>query len=92
MVRQGGCPRSSIGILSLSQGRALMDGRAYVTPDDVKAVAPAALAHRLVLAEDRAPGLGAEQVVQELLESVPVPGAAPTEASSTDGREWPRRD
>ena len=86
MVRHGGSPRSSIAILSMSQGRALLDGRSFVTPDDVKLVAPFALTHRLALAEDMAPGVGADEVVREILDAVAVPGAAPEESPRGDDR------
>jgi MoxR-like ATPase len=49
-------------------------GRDYVEPDDVKAVAPTVLAHRLILApEARSSGLDAEDLVQSVLEHTPVP-------------------
>ena len=57
-----------------AQAWALLDGRAFVLPDDVVAVAPAVLGHRLLLDVDRQlRGSTAEQVVAGLLTSVPVP-------------------
>ena len=54
--------------------RALAEGRDYVLPDDVKAVARPVLAHRLILApEARSAGLTAEEIVGEALEQTPVP-------------------
>lgn len=53
---------------------ALLDGRDFVTPDDVKRVAPAVLAHRLVLtAEAEMEGYTPEKIVQRILEQVEVP-------------------
>jgi len=60
-------PRSSVALLRSAQGMALYLGRDHVLPDDIKAVAPAVLGHRL--AADSGPG---EDVVAELLEQVPV--------------------
>jgi MoxR-like ATPase len=48
-IQVGASPRGSLALLKLSRCRAALDGRDYVTPDDVKTVAPAALAHRLML-------------------------------------------
>ena len=56
------------------QARALAAGRTFVEPDDVKAVAVAVLAHRLILApEARSAGLSGDALVQEALEHTPVP-------------------
>ena len=58
----------------MAKARALSDGREYVTPDDVKAVAAPVLAHRLILApEARSAGLGAEELVADALAHTPVP-------------------
>jgi MoxR-like ATPase len=70
----GASPRSGIALLRVAKARALADGRDYVLPDDVKAVAAPVLAHRLILApEARSAGLTAEEVVGEAVESTPVP-------------------
>jgi MoxR-like ATPase len=70
----GASPRSGIALLRVAKARALADGRDYVSPDDVKAVAAAVLAHRLILApEARSSGLDAAEVVNDLLERTPVP-------------------
>jgi MoxR-like ATPase len=71
----GAGPRGGLALLRLARGRALLAGRDYVLPDDVKAVAVPALAHRLVLRpETWARGIATEQVVAEVLDTVPVPG------------------
>ena len=58
----------------MAKARALADGRTYLEPDDIKAVAVAVLAHRLILApEARSTGLTGEQIVLETLEKTPVP-------------------
>jgi MoxR-like ATPase len=70
----GASPRAGIALLRVAKARALADGRGFLEPDDVKAVAPAVLAHRLILApEARSTGLTGEHIVVETLEKTPVP-------------------
>jgi MoxR-like ATPase len=70
----GASPRAGIALLRVAKARALADGRGYLEPDDVKAVARAVLSHRLILApEARSSGLTGEQIVQETLDKTPVP-------------------
>jgi len=70
----GASPRSGIALLRVAKALALADGREFLVPDDVKAVAPAVLAHRLILApEARSAGLSGGDVVREALERTPVP-------------------
>jgi len=67
----GVSPRGGVAVQRAAQGMALLQGRDFVTPDDVKAVAPAAMAHRLIT---RTRGLEAGQaVVEELLGRIEVP-------------------
>ncbi|MCC5990223.1 MAG: MoxR family ATPase [Thermosphaera sp.] len=73
-VRLGGSPRAGIAILRLSRAWAYLEGRNYVIPDDVKAVAKPALAHRLVLKpEYEVEGVSAEKIVDDVLNKVQVP-------------------
>jgi MoxR-like ATPase len=70
----GASPRAGISLLRVSKARALADGRDYVLPDDVQAVATAVLAHRLILGpEARANGTPPQQLVREAVERTPVP-------------------
>jgi MoxR-like ATPase len=70
----GASPRSGIALLRVAKARALAEGRDYVLPDDVKAVAAPVLAHRLILApEARSAGLTAAELVGEAVEQTPVP-------------------
>jgi MoxR-like ATPase len=70
----GASPRAGIALLRVAKARALSDGRGYLEPDDVKAVAVAVLAHRLILApEAHSSGLTGEQIIQETLDKTPVP-------------------
>jgi MoxR-like ATPase len=70
----GSSPRGSIYLMRAAQATAAINGLDYVRPDDVKLVAPAVLAHRVIpRAELRARGASAEQVIERVLESVPAP-------------------
>jgi MoxR-like ATPase len=70
----GASPRAGIALLRVAKARALADGRDYVLPDDVKAVARPVLSHRLILApEARSAGLTAEEIVGEAVEQTHVP-------------------
>jgi MoxR-like ATPase len=72
-LRLGASPRSSGALYRAAQAWALLAGRGFVLPDDVTAVAPAVLTHRLLLDVDRQlRGATAAQVVEEVLESVPL--------------------
>jgi MoxR-like ATPase len=70
----GASPRAGIALLRVAKARALADGREFVVPDDVKAVAVPVLAHRLILApEARSAALGPEELVAEALAHTPDP-------------------
>ena len=70
----GAGPRATQGLLLGSRARAALEGRDYVTPDDVRGLAPAVLGHRLVLRpEFEIEGLTIEEVVSRVLEQVAVP-------------------
>jgi MoxR-like ATPase len=70
----GASPRSGIALLRVAKARALLDERDYAVPDDVKAVAEAVIAHRLILApEARAAGLSGGDLVRDAVEKTPVP-------------------
>src|SRR5216683_6537605 len=69
----GASPRAGIALLRVAKARALGDGRDYLVPDDVKAVAVHVLSHRLILGpEARSAGLGGAAIVAEALEKTPV--------------------
>jgi MoxR-like ATPase len=72
----GASPRGSLALLKLSRAKAALDGRDFVVPEDVKAVAVPALAHRLMLRPELwVQRVRSEDVVAEALESVPTPPA-----------------
>ncbi len=75
-IQVGASPRGSLALLKLSRCRAALDGRDYVSPDDVKSVAVPALAHRLTLRPELwVQRVSAEDVVRERLNTVPTPVA-----------------
>jgi len=73
-VELGASPRGALFLYRTAQARAAVRGRDFVLPDDVKALAPPVLAHRLILnPEARLRGRQVEQIVQEIVNTVPVP-------------------
>jgi MoxR-like ATPase len=74
----GASPRGSLALFRTSQARALLQGRDYVLPDDVKALAGPALAHRTLLSSTgQSHGRDGLATITEILDTVPVPGAIP---------------
>jgi len=77
-VYLGASPRGSLALFRGGQARAALEGRDFVLPDDIKALAVSALAHRLILAPGaRLREQKSEAVVTQLLEEIPVPESAP---------------
>ncbi len=73
-VRVGASPRGSLALMRVGQAHALIHGRDYVTPDDVRALAHSVLRHRLVMSFDAlASGLRSDSIVDAVLSAVPVP-------------------
>jgi MoxR-like ATPase len=73
-LRLGMSPRGTLGLVRAAQARAAGEGRKHVVPDDIKQMAPAVMAHRLLLtAEAEVQGVKPEQVLAEVLAGVPVP-------------------
>jgi MoxR-like ATPase len=73
-LQLGGSPRASVALYRASQATAFLDGRAFVLPDDVKAIAPAVLPHRLVVDLDQGlRGATAEAILDDILGTVPAP-------------------
>src|SRR5512136_2863878 len=76
-VSLGASPRGSLVLYRTAQARAAMSARDYVTPDDVKALAPVCLAHRMIVSPSaRIKDVTTESILTEILNSVPVPGAS----------------
>ena len=73
-IELGASPRASVALFRAAQARALLDGRDFVLPDDIRSMAPAVLVHRLRLSVDSAlHGATIERVFAEVLAAVPVP-------------------
>ena len=70
----GASPRAGLALYKASQAHAALDGRDFVSPDDVKALAVPVLAHRLIVASNaRLRGRTGSQIVRDILAEVPVP-------------------
>lgn len=70
----GASPRASIAIMDASKALAAINGRDFITPDDIKKVANPILAHRIILTPEREmEGFTADKVVQQLIESIEIP-------------------
>ena len=84
-VAYGASPRASLGLVAAGRALALLRGRDYVLPQDVIAIAPEVLRHRVVLSyEALAEGIEADQVVEEVLRTIPVPQIAPSQDRVTE--------
>ncbi len=78
-VYLGASPRGSLALFKTAQALAAMQGRNYVLPDDIKAMAPHTLAHRIIVnPASRMKDFSGDMVVAEVLKSVPVPGVRAT--------------
>ncbi len=74
LIEFGGSPRATIALAQAARAHAFLRGRAYVTPDDVKAIAPDVLRHRVVLTfEAEAEDVTTDDVVAKVLGAVRVP-------------------
>jgi MoxR-like ATPase len=74
MIRYGASPRASIGLCLASKARAYLHGRAYVTPQDVKLLAPSVLRHRVAVTyEAEAQRVDTEQVIGTVLDQLAIP-------------------
>ena len=74
LIRSGASPRASINLALASRARAFMEGRAFVTPQDIKTLARDVLRHRILLSyEAEAEDMNADMIVERILSKVPVP-------------------
>lgn len=74
LVRLGASPRASIALMRVVQAQALLTGRDYVIPEDVKAYAHDVLRHRILMTfEALADGVTSDQIIDSIIETVPVP-------------------
>ena len=72
-VALGASPRATLALQRAAQAHALLDGRAYIVPDDIKTLAPHVLPHRLILHGENSDGRAGAEVVRAVLDEVPVP-------------------
>ena len=85
-VYLGASPRGSLALQRLAQAKAILDGRDFVLPDDVKTLAYPALGHRIILnAQARVKGVTTAQVIEECVQGIPVPGVRAEGASGAPG-------
>lgn len=76
-VYLGASPRGSLTLYRTAQARAALDGRDYVIPDDIKELAPFALAHRMIVSPSaRIKDVDAETIIRDILAAVSVPGGS----------------
>lgn len=74
MITLGVSPRGTLALMDMSKARAFVQGRSFVLPEDIKAVAGAVLAHRLLLnGKARMSHVSEEDVIEEIVGKVPVP-------------------
>ncbi|MBE1487740.1 MoxR-like ATPase [Plantactinospora soyae] len=86
LLAYGASPRATLGLVAAARAQALLRGRDYVLPDDVRELASEVIAHRLVLSFDAiADGVPAESVVHRLVEAVPPPRIAPSREQDRPG-------
>ena len=73
-IKYGASPRATISLTLAARAHAFMEGRGYVTPQDIKSVAPDVLRHRLLLTyEAEAEELTSDQLIRQILAEIPVP-------------------
>jgi MoxR-like ATPase len=85
LVALGASPRATLGLVASARGLALLRGRMYVLPDDVRDVADDVIAHRLVLSFDAlADGVPPAFVVERILQAVPTPRVAPRQDTANE--------
>lgn len=74
MIRYGASPRATIALTLAARAKAFMNGRGYVTPQDVKSVGPDVLRHRIIVSyEAEAEELTSEQMIERIFANLPVP-------------------
>ena len=74
MIACGASPRATINLIKAAKGRAFLEGRNYITPDDIKALAYDILRHRILLNyEAEAEDVTVEDIIAEIMENVELP-------------------
>jgi MoxR-like ATPase len=74
LIDNGASPRASIALIKVAKAQALLSGRSYISPHDVKTIAHDVLRHRILVSyEAEAQGKTTDHVIAQILENVPVP-------------------
>ena len=74
LILYGASPRASLSLTRAARAKAFLDGRGFVTPQDIKSVGLTVLRHRVLTSyEAEAEGIGSEQILREIFDHVPVP-------------------
>jgi len=74
LIRYGGSPRATIGLTLAAKARAFLQGRGYVTPQDVKSAGPDVLRHRIIVSyEAEAESVTSETIIERIFAGLPVP-------------------
>jgi len=74
LIEYGASPRATLSLAQASRAHAFLRGRAFVTPDDVKAIAPDVLRHRILRTyEAEAEEVTSDEIVSRVLEAIPAP-------------------
>jgi MoxR-like ATPase len=74
LIQYGASPRATLSLVKAARAQAMLDGRGYVTPHDVKSIAPDVLRHRVLVSyEAEAEELKSDDLIRRLLEQMPVP-------------------
>src|SRR5205814_9614055 len=77
LIEFGASPRATLALAQGSRAHAFLRGRAFVTPDDVKSIAPDVLRHRVLRTyEAEAEEVTSDEIVSRILEAIPVPSSA----------------
>lgn len=72
-IELGVSPRGTLTLMRSAQGKALLDGRSFVVPNDIKEMVPYILGHRINLTTEAMLTKSSEKVLQEVIELIPVP-------------------
>jgi MoxR-like ATPase len=73
-IQFGASPRATIALTLAARAWALMHGRGYVTPQDIKNIGPDVLRHRIILSyEAESQGVTTEHIIQRIFDTIPVP-------------------
>ena len=74
LIENGASPRASIGLILASKARAFLEGRGYITPEDVRFIGKDVLRHRIILSyEAEAEEISSEDIIQRLFDSIEIP-------------------